>query len=198
MLIPEYETNVLSSTDYQRIVGIDEVGRGPLAGPVSVGMYIYYIDSPFVEGVNDSKQVKPKIREEIFSLFQDHSYKVLLGHQRHIDKFGISKVIEAMIRSIIRDYDDGKTKFLLDGVFKADFGKHTKTIIKGDTTHYSIAAASILAKVVRDSLMSSYEGIYPGYGFSEHKGYATQKHREALIKLGPSPLHRMSFRPIAN
>ena len=198
-LKPTFEINLLNNSDnkYTRIIGIDEVGRGCWAGPVAIGAYFYDLNSEFVQGVKDSKQVSAKKRDLLFSFLKRHNHKIIYGSVEMIDKYGIGKTIEKLILQLVNKETDGKTLFLIDGVFSQNFGIDSKKVIKGDSTYYSIAAASILAKVKRDQLMNKLDLEYPGYGLEKHKGYGTKLHIETLNKLGVSEIHRKSYKSIS-
>jgi ribonuclease HII len=194
-LFPQYELEILESGKYSRVIGIDEVGRGCLAGPVAVGAYSFSLESKKVEGINDSKQVSEKKRIAIHKKLSNHKFFVEYSTPEEIDSKGIAKAIESLIKKIIEKNSDDKAYFLIDGRFSEDFGNHSETIINGDSLHYSIAAAAILAKVERDNLMRDIEREYPEYGFAKHKGYGTKQHREAIKRFGFCPIHRKSFKP---
>ncbi len=202
MLTPDYELKVLSEGKYSRIVGIDEVGRGCWAGPVAVGAYVFpsfphpHPHPEFISGVNDSKLLKLKQREELHSQLSTHSYSVLYGELPEINELGIGKTLHLVISRLIDIYNNPETLFLIDGQFAHDFGANTLKVVDGDALYYTIAAASILAKVERDRLMAELDKHYLGYGFAQHKGYGTKLHQAALAKLGPSALHRKSYKPI--
>jgi ribonuclease HII len=197
MLTPSLELDILNSTDYIRVVGIDEVGRGCLAGPVAVGAYIFTKDTETALGVDDSKKVSAKKRPSISqSLSSFSTYDVLYADNVEIDSLGIAKAIEKLVAELVLKYDDMGTVFLIDGRFKRDFGPNTRQVIHGDATYYSIAAASIVAKVERDSLMDELDSKYVGYGFCRHKGYGTREHLRALEMLGLCPVHRLSYMPV--
>jgi ribonuclease HII len=195
-LYPRYEIELLNTGRYSRIVGIDEVGRGCWAGPVAVGAYIYSTNLKTVEGVHDSKRLAASKREAAYSVLKNHNYLVKLANVSEIDSIGIGKTVEQLIRSIVAELSTPDTFFLVDGRFATDFGKSVEQIIHGDFLHYSIAAASILAKVERDSLMRKLDLEYPDYGFAKHKGYGTKFHSEAISKLGICSFHRKSYAPI--
>jgi len=197
MLSITQEQEFLNSSPYTRIVGIDEVGRGCLAGPVAVGAYIVTLDTPFIEGVDDSKIVSAKKRPLVSSnLSSSGAYDVLYADNTEIDSLGIAKTIEKLVAELILKYDSMDTVFWIDGRFKSDFGPNTKQIIDGDAKYYSIAAASIVAKVARDSLMDEMDRVYQGYGFCRHKGYGTKEHLRAIELLGRCPIHRLSYMPV--
>lgn len=198
MLLPAFESEILSQGKYRKVVGIDEVGRGCWAGPVSVGAYVFTSTLPVLEGIMDSKAVKPETREALHAQMQGHPYVVRHAAPNTIDSLGIVGAISQLIQNIVYELSDAQTLFIIDGQFTQDFGMHTTKIIKADSLYYCVAAASILAKVERDALMSDLEKAYPEYGFATHKGYGTRKHAEILKNLGPTAVHRKSFKPVAH
>jgi ribonuclease HII len=191
------------------IVGIDEAGRGPLAGPVSVGVVVFEqkIAKQFSAkllklGLNDSKQLSEKKREEFYAILNNEKkagnidHTVSLVSASFIDNHGISKAIRlAISRSLKRlNLNENETQVLLDGSLKApEHFKYQKTIIKGDQIEPTIMAASVLAKVRRDRLLKKVAKKYPEYGLEIHKGYGTKMHRENIKKHGVSDFHRISF-----
>jgi ribonuclease HII len=192
----ELEKTLLTK-GYTRIVGIDEAGRGPWAGPVAVAAYEFDPSVPILSKVKDSKLISAKIREQIFPLFPVKNYHYRIGSVKDIDRLGINKVITNLIHELILIYKNmPNTYFIIDGVFKEDFGPNTSKLIKGDRKHYTISCASIVAKVLRDRLMLCLDDFMPEYGFKVHKGYGTKMHSEALRKYGVSPCHRHSYAPI--
>ncbi len=195
-LFPEFETKLIKNNGFRRIIGIDEAGRGCWAGPVAVGIYIYDLETEYVEGVADSKKLKLQERNRIHQLLKDHNYEVVFGSIEQIDTIGVGKTIEFIIEQIVDKYAACDTYFIIDGQFSKNFGFNTVKEIKADDRYYSVAAASILAKVERDLLLNELEKEYPEYGFGTHKGYGTKKHREALSKFGVSQIHRRSYIPI--
>jgi len=184
----------LYSQGIQMVCGVDEAGRGPLAGPVCAAAVIL---PPHLEiqGLNDSKKLSDKRRRELMPVIQEKAVAYGIGFASHeeIDEINILQAtFLAMERAIAQLA--GKAEFaLIDGNREKDFGLPVRTVVKGDSLSASIAAASILAKVTRDDLMEALAQEYPGYGFEIHKGYGTKAHYEALQKFGPSPVHRMSF-----
>lgn len=197
-LKPNYEIDLLNDSDnpFTRVIGIDEVGRGAWAGPVAIGVYIYDLNSPFVIGINDSKKISLKNRELLHEQMNNHNFEVSYGSVQMIDKYGIGKTIEKLILQAVNKYNDRETFFFIDGTFSQDFGENTKKVIKGDSTYYSIACASIVAKVERDNLMNELDSKYTGYGLGKHKGYGTKQHREALERNGITNVHRLSYKPV--
>lgn len=176
------------------VCGVDEAGRGPLAGPVCAAAVILPPDIQ-IEGLNDSKKLTDKKRRELFDVItaQAVSYAVAFCDEKVIDEINILQATFRAMRQAVESLDVRPELALVDGNRAADFGVPVQTIVKGDSLSASIAAASILAKVSRDRLMEQYDGTYPQYGFAVHKGYGTQRHYDALREYGPCPIHRTSF-----
>ena len=176
------------------VCGVDEAGRGPLAGPVCAAAVILPPDIQ-IEGLNDSKKLTDKKRRELFNVItaQAVSYAVAFCDEKVIDEINILQATFRAMRQAVESLGVRPELALVDGNRAADFGVPVRTIVKGDSLSASIAAASILAKVSRDRLMEQYDGMYPQYGFAVHKGYGTQRHYDALREYGPCPIHRMSF-----
>ena len=182
-------------------VGIDEVGRGPVAGPVSVGVVVVPFDFEWsqIPGVRDSKQVSAKVRERIYALAKEHPsivYVVESVSASSIDRGGIVPAIQHALNSALARLrlNPDTCELLLDGGLRApaEF-LNQKTIIRGDASEPVIALASIMAKVERDALLVRLADEYPGYGFEVHKGYGTKAHYQALEKYGLSKEHRRTF-----
>ncbi len=185
----------LYSDKIQYIAGIDEAGRGPLAGPVVVGVVILPKES-MIEGVNDSKKVSEKKREKIYEeITKDAiSWSVGMADQNEIDEINILQATKLALKRAIEGLEVKPDLILVDALTNIDtLGIPYKSIIKGDAKNYSIAAASIIAKVTRDRMMYEYDKIYPEYGFAGHKGYGTAKHIAAIKENGPCMLHRKTF-----
>ena len=176
------------------ICGVDEAGRGPLAGPVCAAAVILppHLEIP---GLDDSKKLTDKRRRELFPVIKEQAlaYGIGFASQEEIDQINILQAtFLAMQRAI--DQLEGKANFaLIDGNREKDFGLPVMTVVKGDSRSANIAAASVLAKVTRDDIMEQMAQEYPQYGFEIHKGYGTKAHYEALRTYGPSPIHRMTF-----
>lgn len=186
---------------YELIVGIDEAGRGPWAGPVAVGFFVVSHSTKPIMGVTDSKKLSPKKRKEIYSEIYNGTHGFcLLASNEEIDKTGIGNTITNLInqgiKRIQKNSPEAKIRFLIDGYFKETFDCDFELVKRGDSRYYSIAAASIIAKVTRDTIMCKYDKRFDKYGFATHKGYGTKYHKEMLEKYGPCDLHRRSFRPI--
>lgn len=197
MLRPDFETSILNSGKYSKVVGLDEVGRGCLAGPVTVGAFAYTSDTPFLEKVDDSKVVSAKQRAILETSLTMTTHTVRFAAHHVIDEIGIARAIEQLMQDIIDEWRDGQTLFLIDGKFAHDFGPDVEVVIDGDASYYSIAAASIIAKVKRDAHMCTADTIYPEYSFAQHKGYGTKQHLTALQQYGPCEIHRRSFSPVS-
>ena len=180
---------------FKNICGIDEAGRGPLAGPVVIAGVIMPQDS-MIEGVNDSKKVTEKRREKLYDLILDEaiSYSVAIIGQDVIDEMNILNATKQGVTEVIDGLDVKPDLILVDALEHINTrGIPYEPIIKGDAKCYNIAAASIIAKVTRDRIMREWDEIYPQYGFINHKGYGTAKHIEALKEYGPCPIHRKTF-----
>ncbi|MCK5780606.1 MAG: ribonuclease HII [Psychrilyobacter sp.] len=182
----------------ENIIGIDEAGRGPLAGPVvsSAVKIINYVEE--FEMINDSKKLSEKKREYLFDIILENcEVGVGLATEKEIDEINILNATFLSMRRAIEDLEAEGTKFdliLVDGNHKIrEYNKPQEFVIKGDGKSLSIAAASIIAKVTRDRLMKKYDELYPEYGLGKHKGYGTKQHREALLTFGKTPCHRKSF-----
>ena len=190
-----------------RLAGVDEAGRGPLAGPV-VASAVVMPESWIEEGIpeslrrlNDSKQINEKVREELFeviSLEQCVEHAIGIIDAPLIDEINILQATHRAMNDALSKLTSPVQHALVDGRPVRTLTVAQTAIIKGDAKSYTIAAASILAKVTRDRLMIQYDQKYPGYGFAGHKGYGTKAHRSAIEELGPCPIHRMSFTPLKN
>jgi len=183
---------------FRFVAGIDEVGRGCLAGPVVAVACILDGSKPLPKGLNDSKQVAPEQREEIAAELKDccTAYSVGMVDATDIDRINILEATKLAMRLAITGLVPGPDFLLIDALQLKGVPIPQKSIIKGDSVSASIAAASILAKTYRDGLMRSLDAEYPLYGFAGHVGYGTKEHREALRMHGPCPLHRRTFRGV--
>lgn len=180
---------------FRAIAGIDEAGRGPLAGPVVVAGVIMPKDS-MIEGVNDSKKVSEKKREKLYDQIIEEaiSYSVAIIGQDCIDDINILNATKQGVTTVVEELDVKPDLILVDALTHINTkGIPYDSIIKGDAKCYSIAAASILAKVTRDRIMRQWDEIYPQYGFAKHKGYGTSAHILAIKEYGLCPIHRRSF-----
>ena len=199
-LFPEIEQSTLffealaRRQGFRAVAGIDEAGRGPLAGPVVAAAVILpeHFDLP---GLNDSKQISEKKRNQLYPLIYQQAIAVGIGVGRadEVDEINILQAtLKAMSRAVGRlslppDF------LLVDGITPIPIGIEQKTLKKGDSRSLSIAAASVIAKVVRDRIMVAYDRLFPDYGFAGHKGYGSQKHRDAIAQYGPCVCHRRTF-----
>lgn len=186
------------SQGYRSPAGVDEAGRGPLAGPVVAGACIIP-QGVVLPGINDSKQLSARMRDSLFDTIQGHPdivSAVAVVSAEIIDQVNILQAtIQAMCEAV-RKLRNKPDYLLVDGLALPYPGIPCEKLIKGDSRSQCIAAASVLAKVTRDRLMEDYDIKYPEYGFAQHKGYGTQKHRDALKKWGPCPIHRKTFAPV--
>ena len=185
----------LYTDDIKYIAGIDEAGRGPLAGPVVVGVVILPKDS-MIEGINDSKKVSEKKREKIYDQILEEAiaWGVGIVDQKEIDELNILNATKKAVTMAINSLKQKPDLILVDALTGIDtLGIPYKSIIKGDAKEYSIAAASIIAKVTRDRIMKQWDEVYPEYGFAGHKGYGTAAHIKAIKEFGPCILHRKTF-----
>jgi ribonuclease HII len=191
-----YHERKLNSSGYRRIAGVDEAGRGPLAGPVVAGAVILK-DFEFVERIDDSKRLSEKLREKAY---KEIAERAIIGigivDEKTIDRINIYRATIKAMELAIADLKIPPDYVIVDGRVKLSTRCPIRCIIEGDSKSLSIAAASIIAKVTRDRLMIKYHQIYPQYGFIRHKGYGTRAHMAALRDNGPSPIHRFSFHPV--
>ena len=202
MLDIEYEQSLLNA-GIACLGALDEAGRGPLAGPVVAACVL--IDQNFavsnkLEGVNDSKKLSEKKREALFDIISSEFSSVGIGVCDHqtVDKINILQASFLAMKKAIGALKQKPDMIILDGKFPIpNLSIKQEPIIKGDARIFSIAAASIIAKVARDRLMREYHAQYPQYGFDKHKGYGTKTHMQSLKKYGPCAIHRQSFAPVA-
>ena len=184
----------LFAQGYQVICGVDEAGRGPLAGPVCAAAVILppHLEIP---GLDDSKKLSDKRRRELFPIIKEQAiaYGIGLASHEEIDEINILQATFLAMERAIAQLQVKPEYALIDGNRTKDFGLPVKTVVKGDSLSANIAAASVLAKVTRDMLMEEAAVEYPGYGFEIHKGYGTRAHYDALREKGPSSIHRMTF-----
>lgn len=176
------------------ICGVDEAGRGPLAGPVCAAAVILPPNAE-IPGLNDSKKLTDKRRRELFPIIKEKAiaYGIGLATHEEIDEINILQATYLAMERALAQLPVKPELALIDGNRAKDFGLPVETVVKGDSRSASIAAASILAKVTRDDLMLEASGEYPQYQFDVHKGYGTKAHYAALTEFGPSPIHRMTF-----
>lgn len=176
------------------ICGVDEAGRGPLAGPVCAAAVILppHLEIP---GLNDSKKLSDKRRRELMPIIKEQALAYGIGFASHeeIDQINIMQATFLAMERALAQLGTRPELALIDGNRQKDFGIPVQTVVQGDSLSANIAAASVLAKVTRDDLMLEMAEQYPQYGFEIHKGYGTKRHYEALREFGPSPIHRMTF-----
>ena len=178
----------------QLVCGVDEAGRGPLAGPVCAAAVILPANLE-IPGLNDSKKLTDKKRRELFPLIQEKAiaYGIAMADHREVDEINILQATFLAMERALQQLTVRPEIALIDGNREKNFGLQVETIVHGDSRSASIAAASVLAKVTRDDYMLQMAEAHPGYGFEVHKGYGTKAHYAALESLGPSPIHRMTF-----
>ena len=182
------------------ILGIDEAGRGPWAGPLVVGAAI--LGGKQIDGLTDSKKLSKKRREELYDIIKNEAVATATGwvSASELDEIGMSEALRLATRRAVEQINVPYSEIIIDGIvnFLSDTGKgrYVQTMKKADLLVPSVSAASILAKVERDRFMAEQDGLYPGYGFGAHAGYGVAKHRAAIEKLGVTPLHRLSFAPL--
>ncbi|RLC64848.1 MAG: ribonuclease HII [Chloroflexi bacterium] len=194
--------NKLKSQGYMLIAGIDEAGRGALAGPVVASAVIlpHPTNLPWFELVRDSKELNSRKRESLFDLINKEAVAVGIGivTPQVIDSINIFKATKLAMMQAVENLSEQPNFLLIDRLSLSQCPIPQEGITRGDKTCLSIACASIMAKVTRDRMMEEFDQIYPGYGFAQHKGYGTMKHISCLQKLGPSPIHRRYFAPVRN
>ena len=179
---------------YTVICGVDEAGRGPLAGPVCAAAVILPRGHQ-IPGLNDSKKLTDKKRRELFPMIKEQAivYGIGMASHEEIDEINILQATYLAMERAIAQLEGKADLALIDGNRAKDFGMAVRTVVKGDSLSANIAAASVLAKVTRDDLMVEMAQEFPGYGFEVHKGYGTKAHYEALREKGPCAIHRMTF-----
>jgi len=201
--IPSFaEEKILEAQGYRYIAGIDEAGRGALAGPVAAAAVILprHIDAPWLSLVKDSKQLRPDRRELLFH----HIHKIAvaigigLADREEVDARGIVQATQLAMKLAIDPLSPSAETLLIDYMHLSGVKLPQKGIADGDSLCFSIACASIIAKVARDRVMVEFDKVYPDYGLAQHKGYGTKEHLACLRRLGPSPIHRQSFKPVKN
>ena len=194
---PFFYEGLARRAGYHLIAGVDEAGRGPLAGPV-VAAAVIFPPNPEVPGVRDSKMMTARARDEAFVVIHGEALAAAVGvvSREYIDEFNILKAsLEAMARAV-KALDPRPETLLVDGIHPVPLPITQKCLKKGDQISRSISAASVLAKVYRDRIMRSYHRMYPVYGFDKNKGYGTRQHLEALKRHGPCPVHRLTFKRV--
>jgi ribonuclease HII len=189
--------NTARAKGYENIIGVDEAGRGPLAGPV-VAAAVSLAPGWFLEEINDSKMLSPRVRAKLFPIIKKNSlgYGVGIVDVATIDRINILQASLLAMKYAVEAVPIKANLLLIDGNKPIDTQIDQWTIVKGDSLSYSIAAASILAKVTRDKIMEQYHKQFPHYAFDRHKGYGTSLHRNAIKEYGPCPIHRRTFRGV--
>jgi len=193
----EFESKA-SHQGFKNIAGIDEAGRGPLAGPV-VAAAVIFPSKVNIPGLNDSKKLSANKREELFPKIQEISvaFGLAVVDQKVIDKINILQAARLAMKQAVETLKITPGLLLIDGNQKIDSTLNQWAIVKGDSRSLSIAAASVLAKVTRDRIMDGYHKLYPQYEFNRHKGYGTRLHRNLIQEHGPCPIHRTTFKGVS-
>jgi len=194
------EEAALAAQGCRYVAGVDEVGCGALAGPVVAAAVIldHTLDTPWLRQVNDSKLLTPKRRESLYPCICETAISVGIGitHHRVVDSRGLTRARRMAMQQAIEQLSPQPESLLIDYILLPDVPIPQKGIVRGDSLCFSIACASIIAKVTRDRLMVELDGTYQSYGLAKHKGYGTREHLIRLRELGPCPIHRRSFRPV--
>jgi ribonuclease HII len=194
---PLFHETIMHERGFDLVAGVDEVGRGPLAGPV-VAAAVIMPEGVILEGIKDSKLMTEKAREAAFPVITEAAVAIGIGVVSHqiVDTSNILSAALSAMRTAILSLDPAPEYILVDGNQKIPVTIPQKCIIKGDRYCHSISAASIVAKVYRDRIMCTYDAMFPEYGFVQNKGYGTARHFESLEKFGPCPIHRLTFRGV--
>jgi ribonuclease HII len=199
MLYPNFnEEKSLHKKGFKCVVGLDEAGRGPLAGPVVAAAVCIKNNGDFLKGINDSKKLSEKQRENFYKILINHKdieWGIGIVSEKVIDKINILEATKLAMKKSIKNLNPDF--LILDGNFKLNINLPQKSIIKGDMKVISISSASIIAKVTRDKIMNKYNKKYPQYGFDKHKGYGTAHHIKMIKKNGACIIHRKTFRPVS-
>jgi ribonuclease HII len=202
-MVPDLQEELgLYAAGHTRVAGLDEVGRGAWAGPVCAAAVVLPLNRPdlpdLLTGVRDSKQLSPARREILLPVILDVAEAVEVGWATptEVDERGVVLATQQAMARAVAELDGRVDALLVDYLRLPDLDLPQRALPKADARCLSVAAASIVAKVTRDQLMVALDRDFAGYGFARHKGYGTRQHREALARLGPSPIHRMSWRPI--
>lgn len=181
---------------YAVIAGIDEAGRGCLAGPV-VAACVSFREKMIIDGIRDSKELTAEHRERLFQEILENAFVGIgIVNETLIDRVNILKATKIAMTEAFFNLDKEVDLLLIDAISLPEIKKPQRSIVKGDQKSALIASASIVAKVTRDKIMANYHEIYPQYGFNRHKGYATKEHIDAIRRFGPCPIHRKSFSPV--
>jgi ribonuclease HII len=199
LILPDYSYEERIWKAGKISAGVDEAGRGPLAGPV-VAAAVILPEECEIDGLNDSKKLSPKKRETLFNQIKSLGIVTGVGivEPEEIDRINILRAALLAMEIAVKSLNPQPDYLLIDGNIRTSLLIPQETIVKGDSRCFSIAAASIVAKVTRDSIMDDYHKIYPEYDFRRHKGYPTKEHIEALRKFGPCPIHRRTFNGVLN
>ena len=197
MNLMEYEIKA-ANQGFRNISGVDEAGRGPLAGPVVAAAVIFSPNIDIVD-LDDSKKLSPKKREELFPEIQERAtaYGVAVIGHKIIDEINILQAARLAMKQAVDQLNPIPDLLLIDGNQKIESSIDQWAIVKGDSKSLSIAAASVLAKVTRDRIMDDYHKLYPQYAFNRHKGYGTKLHRTLIQEYGPCPIHRSKFKGVS-
>jgi ribonuclease HII len=193
-LSPLHFENLARRQGFRAVAGVDEAGRGPLAGPV-VAAAVILPERFNLPGLNDSKQLSPKERQRFFLAIRQSAAAIGLGIVS-ADRIDVINILQATLQAMslaVRRLKISPDYLLVDGISAIPLPLRQMALKQGDSRSWSIAAASVIAKVVRDRMMAGYDRSFPGYGFAAHKGYGCASHMEAIARLGPSPLHRRTF-----
>ncbi|HEX3034878.1 MAG TPA: ribonuclease HII [Thermodesulfobacteriota bacterium] len=197
MILPDYSFERRIWEVGKIAAGVDEAGRGPLAGPV-VAAAVILSNECEISGLNDSKKLSPQQREKLFDCIRNQAVSLGVGiiEPEEIDKINILRAALRAMEIAVKNLNPQPDFLFIDGNIRTSILIPQETIVDGDAICSSIAAASIIAKVTRDSIMANYHNIYPEYNFKQHKGYPTKEHFESLRKYGPCPIHRRTFRGV--
>ena len=192
-----YETAAINS-GFSLVCGVDEAGRGPLAGPVFAAAVILPKECPEIDGLNDSKKLSEKKREALFDIIIEKAvaYKIASASVDEIEEYNILNATFLAMKRAVEGLPVAADYAIIDGNRLPELNIACSPLIKGDAKSLSVAAASILAKVARDRYITELDDKYPEYNFKKHKGYGTKEHLEAIQKYGPCPIHRLSFRGV--
>lgn len=182
----------------RRVAGVDEAGRGPIAGPV-VAAAVVLGDTLDLEGIDDSKKLTAAARERAYARIVEHAlaWSVGVAEPDEIDRVNILRATHAAMRRAVAGLSPAADAVIVDGLAVPDLHPVCANLVRGDALCRAIGAASIVAKVTRDRMMADFDRAYPGYGFAGHKGYPSAAHHAALARLGPCPIHRRTFGPVA-
>lgn len=190
------EEKILWQKGFKYVVGLDEAGRGPLAGPVVAAAVLIKPEFKILKEVKDSKKISAEKRERLFKILTNHpqiEWGIGIVSEKVIDKINIFEATKLAMLTALEDLNSNADHLILDGNFEISSEIPQKSVIKGDEKVFSCTAAGIIAKVSRDRIMVKYGKKYPEYGFKKHKGYGTSEHIKILCKIGPCPIHRKSF-----